>query len=206
MKANKKEIDGFSYYGLKHSVELWMTSSFTDDKLDEENSLCVDRAPCYDGMCTSSPKEKELMGEATYRLGGPAVGPTVWSEFGRMASANSSIANLGQGFPDWLPPKFALDSLVEAAMDGSQSPHQYTRTAGHPNLVKQLAKRYSTHLNRDIDPMAEVAVTVGASQALYLALQTLIKPGKASTFNFIQSVLKIVDTYNLMPIFLSYVF
>jgi kynurenine--oxoglutarate transaminase/cysteine-S-conjugate beta-lyase/glutamine--phenylpyruvate transaminase len=43
--------------------------------------------------------------------------------------------------------------------------------------VKQLAKRYSKHLDRYIDPMAEVAVTVGASQALYLCLQTLIRPG-----------------------------
>jgi aspartate/methionine/tyrosine aminotransferase len=32
-------------------------------------------------------------------------------------------------------------------------------------------------MKRNIDPMEEVAVTVGASQALYLSLQTLIKPG-----------------------------
>merc|ERR1719183_2143210 len=32
-------------------------------------------------------------------------------------------------------------------------------------------------MKRDIDPMAEVAVTIGASQALYISLQTLIKPG-----------------------------
>jgi DNA-binding transcriptional MocR family regulator len=172
------------YHGFRHdprhsSEILWMSASSTEElSKEKKNSLFVDRAPCYDGLCTSSPKEKDAMGEATLRLGGPSVGPTVWSEFGRMASANSSIANLGQGFPDWLPPKFALDSLVEAVMDGAQSPHQYTRTAGHPNLVRQLAKRYSSHFNREIDPMAEVAVTVGASQALYLALQTHIKPGK----------------------------
>lgn len=58
------------------------------------------------------------------------------------------------------------------------SPHQYTRTAGHPKLVKELAGRYSKHLKRDIDAMGEVAITVGASQALYLALQTLIQPGE----------------------------
>ena len=115
------------------------------------------------------------MGEATARLG-TMTGPTVWSEFGRL-SQEHEVANLGQGFPDWLPPKFAVDSLVEAAMDSAQSPHQYTRTAGHPTLVKQLARRYSTHMKRDIDPMAEVAVTIGASQALYLSLQTLVKPG-----------------------------
>ena len=70
-----------------------------------------------------------------------------------------------------------MDSLVEATIDSTKSPHQYTRTAGHPNLVKQLARRYGVHLGRTIDAMNEVSVTVGASQALYLSLQTLVKPG-----------------------------
>ena len=56
------------------------------------------------------------MGEATARLGS-MTGPTVWSEFGRL-SQEHEVANLGQGFPDWLPPKFAVDSLVEAAEMG----------------------------------------------------------------------------------------
>ena len=55
--------------------------------------------------------------------------------------------------------------------------HQYTRPAGHPPLVKLLAEQYSGFLNRQIDPMNEVAVTVGASQALYLALSVFSKPG-----------------------------
>jgi len=115
-------------------------------------------------------------GEAINRLG-HQTGPTVWTEFGRLAQENK-VANLGQGFPDWLPPKFAVESLVEAATDTiDKSPHQYTRTAGHVSLVKELSRRYSFHLKKDIDPMNEVAVTVGASQALYLSLQTLVKPG-----------------------------
>lgn len=145
----------------------------------------TDEAPCLDGVCASTPPVKSdnsndqqpsmTMGEATMRLG-QMTGPTVWTEFGRL-SQEHDVANLGQGFPDWLPPKFAVDSLVEAALDSAQSPHQYTRTAGHPNLVKQLAKRYGVHMKRAIDPMNEVSVTIGASQALYLSLQTLIKPG-----------------------------
>jgi hypothetical protein len=119
-------------------------------------------------------------GEATLRLGLSSA-PTVWTEFGRIAEEYEPI-NLGQGFPDWLPPKFAIDSLVEAVLDSAQSPHQYTRPAGHPNLVQQLARRYSVHMKQEIKPMEEVAVTVGASQALYLSLQTLIKPGKCSIY------------------------
>eukprot|EP00560_Eucampia_antarctica_P007340 CAMPEP_0197827784 /NCGR_PEP_ID=MMETSP1437-20131217/4493_1 /TAXON_ID=49252 ORGANISM="Eucampia antarctica, Strain CCMP1452" /NCGR_SAMPLE_ID=MMETSP1437 /ASSEMBLY_ACC=CAM_ASM_001096 /LENGTH=565 /DNA_ID=CAMNT_0043428769 /DNA_START=59 /DNA_END=1756 /DNA_ORIENTATION=- len=146
-----------------------------------ESTEIVDRAPCFDGSCSSDPDEvvhdeSSWVGEATTRLG-DMTGPTVWTEFGRLSQENHISANLGQGFPDWVPPKFAVDSLVEAALDVAKSPHQYTRTAGHPNLVKRLAGRYSTHMDREIDPMGEVAVTIGASQALYLSLQTLIKPG-----------------------------
>ena len=118
----------------------------------------------------------ESAGEATTRLGLNSK-PTVWTEFGRLAQDFDNV-NLGQGFPDWMPPEFAVEALVEAAQDQMNSPHQYTRPAGHPNLVNQLAKRYSVHMGRTIEPMTEVAVTVGASQSLYLSLQTLIKPGK----------------------------
>jgi kynurenine--oxoglutarate transaminase/cysteine-S-conjugate beta-lyase/glutamine--phenylpyruvate transaminase len=76
-----------------------------------------------------------------------------------------------------MPPQFAIDALVEAATMSNSSPHQYTRPAGHPALVQQLARRYQAHLNREIDPMTQVAVTVGASQALFLSLQTLVGPG-----------------------------
>jgi len=108
---------------------------------------------------------------------GPTSGPTVWNEFNEL-SEKYSPANLGQGFPDWPPPKFAIDALVECVtMDGGKGPHQYTRTEGHPKLVKQLAARYSVHLGKTINPMTEVTVTVGASQAIYLALQALIEEG-----------------------------
>ncbi len=122
----------------------------------------------------SVPPDHSNVGQATERLG-ILQGPTVWTEFGRLAQEHDISANLGQGFPDWSPPQFALDSIAEAIQEVQN--HQYTRTAGHPNLVNLLAKRYSIHLDRTVDAMTEVAVTVGASQALYLSLQTLVKPG-----------------------------
>lgn len=164
-------------------------SSAKDGNIEEDS---VDKAPCFDGECSAfatatngssgndaaSPPitaAPTTAGEALQRLG-LMTGPTVWSEFGRIGAEND-VANLGQGFPDWLPPPFAVEALVSATVDSTKAPHQYTRTAGHPNLVKQLARRYSTHLGQNIDAMNEVAVTVGASQALYLSLQTLVRPG-----------------------------
>ena len=109
---------------------------------------------------------------AADRLAGTG-GATVWSEFGALA-AETGATNLGQGFPDWQPPDFVVDAAQWALKEGV---HQYTRPAGHPPLVEVLGHRYSKHLEREIDPMSEVAITVGASQALYLSLQALLNPG-----------------------------
>lgn len=79
----------------------------------------------------------------------------------------------GQGFPDWNPPPFVIESLMKAV---SSPQHQYTRPSGYPPLVKSLASAYSTHLNREIDPFNEIVITVGASQALYLTFMTLLQP------------------------------
>jgi len=177
---SKSQSSGFTTHRVGTKAAFTKPTSKIFTLNEDSKSDFVDKAPCFDSMCSSDPDlapALPAMGEATQRMG-IASGPTVWTEFGRISMENPSIANLGQGFPDWLPPQFAIDALVEGATDVmTNSPHQYTRTAGHPHLVKQLAGRYSRHLNREVDPFKEVAITVGASQALYLSLQTLIKPG-----------------------------
>eukprot|EP00639_Heterosigma_akashiwo_P036874 CAMPEP_0194719326 /NCGR_PEP_ID=MMETSP0296-20130528/10796_1 /TAXON_ID=39354 /ORGANISM="Heterosigma akashiwo, Strain CCMP2393" /LENGTH=575 /DNA_ID=CAMNT_0039621023 /DNA_START=11 /DNA_END=1741 /DNA_ORIENTATION=+ len=101
------------------------------------------------------------------------TGPTVWSEFQGLA-AETGGTNLGQGYPNWDPPAFVVEAAQQAVADGF---HQYTRTSGHPRLVQHLADRYSRHLGREVDPVNEVAVTVGASQALYATMQAVLRPG-----------------------------
>jgi aspartate/methionine/tyrosine aminotransferase len=83
-------------------------------------------------------------------------GVNVWASFSDLAIRSGGV-NLGQGYPDWEPPQFVLDSLRTV----SNAAHQYSRSAGHPKLVEVLAKRYSNHLERDIHPLTEIAVTVG---------------------------------------------
>ncbi|CEM21121.1 unnamed protein product [Vitrella brassicaformis CCMP3155] len=99
--------------------------------------------------------------------------PTVWTEFQGLARETQAV-NLGQGFPNWQPPSFVL-AAAHGALTGPH--HQYTRTAGHPPLVELLAEKYSRHFDRDIDADTEVAVTIGASQALYVAMQSLLSAG-----------------------------
>ena len=126
---------------------------------------------------TATAAECELATEGSIPCGAGEVtvsaipSPSVWTVFGELAT-KTGACNLGQGFPDWNPPQFMLESFQQAVL----SPfHQYTRPSGHPPLVELLAGRYSKHLNRVIDPFNEIAVTVGASQALYLALTCFLQ-------------------------------
>ena len=89
-----------------------------------------------------------------------------------------SCVDLGQGFPNFDPPLFVVEALRDE-LDGTvpgavRTRHQYTRTAGHVTLVEALAERYSGHLQRPLDAMKEVAVTVGATNALFLAMQAAL--------------------------------
>eukprot|EP00629_Pelagomonadales_sp_RCC1024_P003090 CAMPEP_0119259218 /NCGR_PEP_ID=MMETSP1329-20130426/120_1 /TAXON_ID=114041 /ORGANISM="Genus nov. species nov., Strain RCC1024" /LENGTH=481 /DNA_ID=CAMNT_0007258583 /DNA_START=104 /DNA_END=1546 /DNA_ORIENTATION=+ len=109
---------------------------------------------------------------------------TVWEEFGDLARRmdesdkfDGGVANLGQGYPDWAPPAFVKAGLRNAASDESASGHQYARSAGHPPLARVLARRYSAHLGGKVDAFGEVAVTVGATQALLVSLLALVGRG-----------------------------
>jgi len=100
----------------------------------------------------------------------------VWVEFGKLAVENKAL-NLGQGFPDFFPPKYITDSLLTVAESTSPFSHQYTRSYGHPRLVSALAKLYSPHMGQEVDPMSDVVVTVGAYGSLFCTVQAFIEPG-----------------------------
>jgi len=55
--------------------------------------------------------------------------------------------------------------------------NQYARALGDLPLVETLAKHYSKLVKRTIDPLQEVTVTVGATEALFCAMQAMINEG-----------------------------
>ncbi|XP_056678750.1 kynurenine--oxoglutarate transaminase 1 isoform X2 [Monodelphis domestica] len=98
-----------------------------------------------------------------------------WLEFVKLANENEAV-NLGQGFPDFAPPKFATEAFQQA-VSGDVMLNQYTRAFGHPPLVKILAKFFGKLLEQDLDPQKNVLVTVGAYGALFYAFQALVDEG-----------------------------
>lgn len=101
-------------------------------------------------------------------------GETIFSEITALAQKHGAV-NLGQGFPDFVPPEFVLRA-ANAAVERTQD-HQYARGAGHPELVQTLAERLEPSLGRPLDPLAEITITVGATEGLFAAALALIDPG-----------------------------
>ncbi|KAG5872517.1 hypothetical protein JTB14_026883 [Gonioctena quinquepunctata] len=97
------------------------------------------------------------------------TGESVWNEYAQLAAVHKPI-NLGQGFPDFPPPKYIMETLSEVAGGKNYMIHQYTRGYGHPRLVSALAKLYTKMIGRDINPNTEVLTTTGAYEALFCSI------------------------------------
>ncbi|MDR3074837.1 MAG: aminotransferase class I/II-fold pyridoxal phosphate-dependent enzyme [Candidatus Methanoplasma sp.] len=91
----------------------------------------------------------------------------------RISNEHGAI-NLSQGFPDFDPPKELLDRLAEVAREG---PHQYSVTWGAPNFREALAEKQTRFMGRRIDPEGEIVVTCGSTEAMMVAMMTVINPG-----------------------------
>ncbi|CAI6356092.1 unnamed protein product [Macrosiphum euphorbiae] len=100
----------------------------------------------------------------------------VWIEYNNLAMITKPL-NLGQGFPDYEPPSRFSNFLAEVAAEKNLYSHQYTRGMGHVRLVNALSKLYSSLINRKIDPLNEILVTVGAYEALFCTIQSNINVG-----------------------------
>ena len=99
-------------------------------------------------------------------------GETVFAKYTRLAQKHSAI-NLGQGFPDFDPPDFALEALRSSA----SAYQQYPPLPGMPVLSEAVAEKMASRLGREVVPVQNVQITVGATEALYAAMQALVDPG-----------------------------
>jgi aspartate/methionine/tyrosine aminotransferase len=55
--------------------------------------------------------------------------------------------------------------------------NQYCRSRGDLALVNALSKHYSPLVGREIDPLTEITVSVGATEGLFAIMQSYLNPG-----------------------------
>jgi len=99
--------------------------------------------------------------------------PTIFAEMSALAVSTGAI-NLGQGFPDEDGPREVLDAARQAISDGV---NQYPPGLGAPVLRTAIAEHQQRFYGIRVDPITQVLVTAGATEALAATILALTEPG-----------------------------
>ncbi len=102
-----------------------------------------------------------------------AFGTTIFAEMSALAVQTGSI-NLGQGFPDTDGPAAMLDRAVQALGAGA---NQYPPGPGVLELRQAVSEHRAAHYGLSYDPVGEILVTVGATEAVAATVLALCEPG-----------------------------
>jgi N-succinyldiaminopimelate aminotransferase len=102
-----------------------------------------------------------------------AIPPTIFSAMSALALRTGSL-NLGQGFPDRDGPPAVVEAAVEALRSGR---NQYPPGVGIPELREAVAGHQERHYGIDLDPLSQVVVTAGATEAIAAAVLAFVNPG-----------------------------
>ena len=103
----------------------------------------------------------------------PDVGTTIFTVISQRAAELGAV-NLGQGFPDY-PIDPRLTELVTDAMRAGFN--QYAPMPGLPALQQRIAADSISRHGLAVDPQHEVTITLGATEAIFSAIQALVGQG-----------------------------
>lgn len=92
-----------------------------------------------------------------------------------LTQADQQIISLGIGEPDFPSPPHVNEAVARAMREGKT---HYPPTNGIPELREALAKKAKKDYGLIYDPNSEILVTVGATEAIFLALMATINPGE----------------------------
>lgn len=107
----------------------------------------------------------------------PDLETSIFTEMSIMANEYQAI-NLSQGFPEFDTPAFLKDKVNRAINEGK---NQYAPSNGLPELLTQIAEMVHRHYQAELtaeqklDGLEGVTITTGATEALWVAVQTLVR-------------------------------
>ena len=104
-----------------------------------------------------------------------AVPPSGIRRFFDIAGTMKDAVSLGVGEPDFVTPYHIRNAAMDSLLSGET---QYTPNRGLLSLRREIAGYLRNRVNVEYDPETEIVVTVGASEAIDLALRATVEPGE----------------------------
>ncbi|MCR8657933.1 aminotransferase class I/II-fold pyridoxal phosphate-dependent enzyme [Paenibacillus endoradicis] len=102
------------------------------------------------------------------------IKPSGIRRFFDLVSTRKDVITLGVGEPDFVTPWHVREAAVMSLERGKT---QYSSNAGMPELRDAIGTYLDSSFQVEYNPADEILVTVGGSEAIDLALRTLISPG-----------------------------
>jgi methionine transaminase len=103
----------------------------------------------------------------------PNVGTTIFTVMSALANEHQAI-NLSQGFPDFPSDPDLIDRVCHYMQSGF---NQYAPMPGAAPLRAAIAEKIERLYPFRPNPESEITVTAGATQAIFTAIATLVRPG-----------------------------
>ena len=103
----------------------------------------------------------------------PGTGVTIFTTMSRLALEHGAI-NLSQGFPDFNCAPELIDAVARYMREGH---NQYAPMPGTIPLREALAMKIERLYGHRYDPVSEITITSGATEALFASLTALVHPG-----------------------------
>jgi methionine transaminase len=103
----------------------------------------------------------------------PKVGTTIFTVMSALATEKGAV-NLGQGFPDFDCDPRLLDAVTDAMRKGL---NQYPSMLGVAELRNAVAAKIKALYGPSFDPVTEITITAGATQAILTAILAIVHPG-----------------------------
>lgn len=100
--------------------------------------------------------------------------PSGIRKFFDIAATMKEVISLGIGEPDFTTPECVIEAGIQSLKRGET---HYTSNAGLLELRTALSKHLDRLYGVQYDPVKEAVMTVGCSEALYLAATALLDPG-----------------------------
>ncbi len=103
-----------------------------------------------------------------------AIPPSGIRRFFDLAEQMEDVISLGVGEPDYVTPWHICDAAISSIEQGYTS---YTSNRGMESLRLELARFLFNKYQLEYDPASEIIITTGVSEALDIAIRSIVDPG-----------------------------